>query len=58
MCCLSASEFCLATSCGLEVIKYFDNIEGVIIFYLDLGYFTRLVSVFEQGCGLGLRLKE
>merc|ERR1712160_230754 len=50
--CLSASEFRLAATCGLEVIKYPDHVEEVVIFYSDLGHFTHLVSLFEQGLGL------
>ena len=49
--CLSASEFRLAATCGLEVIKYPDHVEEVVIFYPYLGHFTHLVSLFEQGLG-------
>merc|ERR1712160_119633 len=50
--CLSASEFRLAATCGLEEIKNPDHVEEVVIFYSDLGHFTHLVSLFEQGLGL------
>ena len=48
---LSTSKFCLAASCGFEVIKYIDHVEEVVIFYSDLVYFTHLVSLFEQRLG-------
>ena len=48
---LSASEFCLIASCGLEVIKYLGHVEKIVIFYSDLVHFTHLVSLFEQGLG-------
>ena len=50
--CLSACEFYLAVSCGLEVIKYLDHVDEVVIYYSDLGHFIHLVSLFEQGLGL------
>ena len=50
--CLRAEEFRLAATCGLEVIKYPDHIDDVVTFYSDLGYFTHLISLFEQGLGL------
>ena len=50
--CLRADEFRLAATCGLEVIKYPDHVDEVVAYYSDLGYFTHLVSLFEQGLGL------
>lgn len=50
--CLRAQEFRLAAICGLEVIKYPDHVDEVVAYYSDLGYFTQLVSLFEQGLGL------
>jgi len=50
--CLRASEFRLASQCGLEVIKYPDHVDDVVTYYSDLGHFTHLVSLFEQGLGL------
>lgn len=50
--CLRAEEFRLAATCGLEVIKYPDHIDEVVTYYSDLGYFTHVVSLFEQGLGL------
>lgn len=50
--CLKANEFRLASTCGLEVIKYPDHVDEVVIFYSDLGHFDHLVSLFEQGIGL------
>lgn len=50
--CLRASEFRLASQCGLEVIKYPDHVDDVVSYYSDLGHFTHLVSLFEQGLGL------
>ena len=51
--CLRAEEFRLAATCGLEVIKYPDHVDEVVTFYSDLGYFEQLISLFEQGLGLG-----
>jgi len=50
--CLRAGEFRLAATCGLEVIKYPDHVDEVVTYYSDLGHFTNLVSLFEQGLGL------
>lgn len=50
--CLRASEFRLASQCGLEVIKYPDHVDDVVTYYSDLGHFTHLVTLFEQGLGL------
>ena len=50
--CLTASEFCLVATCGLEVIKYSDLVEQVVIFYSKFEYFIYLISLFEQGLGL------
>lgn len=50
--CLRAEEFRLAATCGLEVIKYPDHVDEVVAYYSDLGHFTHLVSLFEQGLGL------
>jgi len=50
--CLRAEEFRLASTCGLEVIKYPDHVDEVVTYYSDLGHFTHLVSLFEQGIGL------
>eukprot|EP00559_Dactyliosolen_fragilissimus_P005094 CAMPEP_0184856570 /NCGR_PEP_ID=MMETSP0580-20130426/1757_1 /TAXON_ID=1118495 /ORGANISM="Dactyliosolen fragilissimus" /LENGTH=1720 /DNA_ID=CAMNT_0027351673 /DNA_START=136 /DNA_END=5301 /DNA_ORIENTATION=- len=50
--CVRADEFRLASTCGLEVIKYPDHVDEVVIYYSDLGHFTQVVSLFEQGLGL------
>merc|ERR1719253_2342253 len=50
--CLRASEFRLAAICGLEVIKFPDHVDEIVVYYSDLGYFSQLVSLFEQGLGL------
>jgi len=50
--CLRASEFRLAGICGLEVIKFPDHVDEVVSYYSDLGHFTHVVSLFEQGLGL------
>ena len=49
--CLFAGEFRLVATYRLEVIKYPDHVENVVIFNLDLEHFTHLVSLFEQGLG-------
>eukprot|EP00978_Attheya_sp_CCMP212_P015550 scaffold40082_cov55-Attheya_sp.AAC.1 len=50
--CLRAEEFRLAAQCGLEVIKYPDHLDEIVTYYSDLGHFTHLISLFEQGLGL------
>lgn len=50
--CLRAEEFRLASICGLEVIKFPDHVDEIVTYYSDLGHFTHLVSLFEQGLGL------
>jgi len=50
--CLRAEEFRLASTCGLEVIKYPDHVDEIVAYYSDLGCFTQVISLFEQGIGL------
>jgi clathrin heavy chain len=50
--CLRAEEFRLASTCGLEVIKFPDHVDEVVAYYSDLGHFGHLISLFEQGLGL------
>jgi len=50
--CVKAAEFRLAAICGLEVIKFPDHVDEVVNFYSELGYFSQLISLFEQGLGL------
>lgn len=50
--CLAASEFRLAAICGLEVIKFPDHVDEIVSKYSDLGFFSQVVSLFEQGLGL------
>jgi clathrin heavy chain len=50
--CLRAEEFRLASICGLEVIKYPDHLDEVVTYYSDLGHFSHVISLFEQGIGL------
>lgn len=50
--CLRADEFRLASTCGLEVIKYPDHLDEVVEYYSDLGHFDHVISLFEQGIGL------
>eukprot|EP00590_Aulacoseira_subarctica_P006793 CAMPEP_0172414528 /NCGR_PEP_ID=MMETSP1064-20121228/1169_1 /TAXON_ID=202472 /ORGANISM="Aulacoseira subarctica , Strain CCAP 1002/5" /LENGTH=1718 /DNA_ID=CAMNT_0013151243 /DNA_START=102 /DNA_END=5258 /DNA_ORIENTATION=+ len=50
--CVRAKEFRLAATCGLEVIKYPDHLDEVVTYYSDLGHFSQLISLFEQGLGL------
>jgi len=50
--CLRAEEFRLASTCGLEVIKYPDHVDEVVAYYSDIGFFTQVISLFEQGIGL------
>lgn len=50
--CLRAEEFRLASTCGLEVIKFPDHVDEVVVYYSDLGHFGHLISLFEQGLGL------
>merc|ERR1712238_215174 len=49
--CLRAEEFRLASTCGLEVIKYPDHVDEVVAYYSDIGFFTQVISLFEQGIG-------
>lgn len=50
--CLRANEFRLSATCGLEVIKYPDHLDEVVTYYSDLGHFSHVISLFEQGIGL------
>jgi clathrin heavy chain len=50
--CVRAEEFRLAAICGLEVITHPDHVDEVVMYYSDLGFFTQLISLFEQGLGL------
>jgi len=50
--CVDNSEFRLAQMCGLHIVVHADELEDVITYYQDRGYFEELMSLLEASLGL------
>jgi len=50
--CIAAKEFRLAQICAMNVIVYMDHMLDLIRMYEKFGFFTQVISVFEQGINL------
>lgn len=49
--CVNNEEFRLAQMCGLHIVVHADELEDLINYYQDLGYFEELISLLEAGLG-------
>merc|ERR1712110_866972 len=50
--CVENEEFRLAQMCGLHIVVHADELEELIQFYQDKGYFEELMSLLEASLGL------
>ena len=50
--CVDNSEFRLAQMCGLHIVVHADELEDLITYYQDRGYFEELMSLLEASLGL------
>lgn len=50
--CLDNEEFRLAQMCGLHIVVHADELEELINYYQDRGYFEELISLLEAALGL------
>ncbi|CAM1325764.1 CLTC (predicted) [Pycnogonum litorale] len=50
--CVNNEEFRLAQMCGLHIVVHADELEDLINYYQDRGYFEELISLLEAGLGL------
>jgi len=50
--CVENNEFRLAQMCGLHIVVHADELEDLINYYQDRGYFEELMSLLEASLGL------
>merc|ERR1712088_734536 len=50
--CVENEEFRLAQMCSLHIVVHADELEELIIFYQDRGYFEELMALLEASLGL------
>ena len=50
--CLDNEEFRLAQMCGLHIVVHADELEELINYYQERGYFEELISLLEAALGL------
>ena len=50
--CVEGEEFRLAQMCGLHIVVHADELEELINFYQNQGYFEELISLMEAALGL------
>ncbi|KAK6192853.1 hypothetical protein SNE40_004252 [Patella caerulea] len=50
--CVDNTEFRLAQTCGLHIVVHADELEELINYYQDRGYFEELISLLEAALGL------
>ncbi|XP_060079736.1 clathrin heavy chain 1-like isoform X2 [Ylistrum balloti] len=50
--CVNNEEFRLAQMCGLHIVVHADELEDLINYYQDRGYFEELISLLEAALGL------
>ena len=50
--CVDNAEFRLAQMCGLHIVVHADELEDLINYYQDRGFFEELMSLLEASLGL------
>ena len=50
--CVDNNEFRLAQMCGLHIVVHADELEDLINYYQDRGYFEELMTLLEASLGL------
>ena len=49
---MDSEEFRLAQVCGLHIVVHADELEDLINYYQNLGYFSELITLLEAALGL------
>ena len=49
--CVNNEEFRLAQMCGLHIVVHADELEDLINYYQDRGYFEELITLLEAALG-------
>ena len=49
--CVDNGEFRLAQMCGLHIVVHADELEELINYYQDRGYFEELIQLLEAALG-------
>lgn len=49
--CVNNEEFRLAQMCGLHIVVHADELEELINYYQDRGFFEELISLLEAALG-------
>lgn len=50
--CVNNEEFRLAQMCGLHIVVHADELEELINYYQDRGYFEELIALLEAALGM------
>lgn len=50
--CVDHEEFRLSQMCGLNIVVHADELDDLINYYQDRGFFDELIQLLEQGLGL------
>lgn len=50
--CVDAEEFRLAQMCGMHIVVHADELQDLINYYQDRGYFEELIGLLEAALGL------
>ncbi|KAF5272050.1 hypothetical protein FQR65_LT05031 [Abscondita terminalis] len=50
--CVNAEEFRLAQMCGMHIVVHADELQDLINYYQDRGYFEELIGLLEAALGL------
>ncbi|GAB6030090.1 hypothetical protein CHUAL_005769 [Chamberlinius hualienensis] len=50
--CVDSEEFRLAQMCGLHIVVHADELDDLITYYQDRGYFDELINLLEAALGL------
>jgi clathrin heavy chain len=50
--CVESEEFRLAQMCGLHIVVHADELEELINFYQERGFFEELINLLEAALGL------
>ena len=54
--CVDNEEFRLAQMCGLHIVVHADELEDLINYYQDRGYFEELITLLEAALGMCIPL--
>lgn len=49
--CVDSEEFRLAQMCGLHIVVHADELDDLITYYEERGYFDELINLLEAALG-------